>query len=249
VLLVCLLALALANSPWSTCLSGAFGCITLYFMINPAKASYSIAPTMVICAIGGYFTAALFNSVRLRTKLTTAALVGLLLGISVAFRIPNLLLSAGYFTVFLACFLVRRQFSDFMCGGMFGICYLIGLIPNLLANTVNAGSPFATTYSAVDVVAPYVSFSVVQQYLTDTQGVLILVGATWTICSLILSQAAQIRTAVLVTGVNLLLNLAFFFSHPLYTQYYLMPIAMLSLWTLLFDYLMGAQGAIPAVAE
>ena len=29
-------------------------------MINPTKASYSVAPTMMVCALAGYLTAKLF---------------------------------------------------------------------------------------------------------------------------------------------------------------------------------------------
>jgi hypothetical protein len=38
----------------------------------------------------------------------------------------------------------------------------------------------------------------------------------------------------LLVGGNLALNLAFFATHPVFTQYYVIPIVMLSLWTLLF---------------
>ena len=34
-----------------------FGLAALYLMINPAKASYSVAPTMVLCALAGWLTA------------------------------------------------------------------------------------------------------------------------------------------------------------------------------------------------
>ena len=41
---------------------------------------------------------------------------------------------------------------------------------------------------------------------------------------------------------NLLVNLAFFMSHPVFTPYYTIPIAMLSLWSLLFASLtLGAE--------
>ena len=33
---------------------------------------------------------------------------------------------------------------------------------------------------------------------------------------------------------NLVVNLIFFMTHPIFTPYYIMPIDMLSLWTLLF---------------
>src|SRR6516162_6809949 len=42
----------------------------------------------------------------------------------------------------------------------------------------------------------------------------------------------------LVTAINLAINLAFFLSHPIFTPYYTIPVAMLSLWSLLFAWLM-----------
>ena len=40
------------------------------------------------------------------------------------------------------------------------------------------------------------------------------------------------RRVALIAAANLAANLAFFFSHPLFTPYYTVPIAMLSLWSL-----------------
>ena len=42
------------------------------------------------------------------------------------------------------------------------------------------------------------------------------------------------RQLALVTAANLLVNLAFFLTHPVFTPYYTVPVAMLSLWSLLF---------------
>jgi hypothetical protein len=41
------------------------------------------------------------------------------------------------------------------------------------------------------------------------------------------------RVAVVAAG-NLMVNVAFFMSHPVFTPYYTIPISMLSLWSLLF---------------
>ena len=41
-------------SPASLTLAAVFGFAALYLMINPTKASYSMAPTMVICALVGF---------------------------------------------------------------------------------------------------------------------------------------------------------------------------------------------------
>ena len=56
-----LLALIYARDP---AIAGAGCCVrrhaAIYLMINPTKASYSVAPTMMVCALAGYLTAKLF---------------------------------------------------------------------------------------------------------------------------------------------------------------------------------------------
>jgi len=42
------------------------------------------------------------------------------------------------------------------------------------------------------------------------------------------------RRVALVVAINLSANLIFFITHPIFTPYYIIPIDMLSLWTLLF---------------
>ncbi|MGH2192878.1 hypothetical protein, partial [Enterococcus faecalis] len=44
-----LLGIAMARTPVSIAGAGLFGALAVYLMINPAKASYSIAPTMAVC--------------------------------------------------------------------------------------------------------------------------------------------------------------------------------------------------------
>jgi hypothetical protein len=51
-----------ARTTPSTYLAAAFGCVAIYLMINPTKASYSMAPTMVACALAGLFTAWFFSA-------------------------------------------------------------------------------------------------------------------------------------------------------------------------------------------
>ena len=57
-----LLAISLARTWPALLLAAAFGGLALYLMINPTKASYSMAPTMVICVLAAYFTARLFTA-------------------------------------------------------------------------------------------------------------------------------------------------------------------------------------------
>ena len=230
---------------WASVLSAAaFGCLAIYLMINPAKASYSVAPTMAVCALAGLFTAKLFLAERLWQRLVFAGLVGLLIGLSVNFRLPNLFLASGYFVFFLVSFLGSRKIETVLLGALFGAAFLVGMAPTLLANAINAGSPFATTYGGVDVTPPEFSLSIILRYVADTQFVLLVLAGAWTALMLRWHRGNGTRQIALVTATNLLVNLAFFLSHPLFTPYYTVPIAMLSLWSLLFGSLLQPAEAV-----
>jgi hypothetical protein len=248
--LVCLMAFAaigLARSRESIAGATAFGCVALYFMINPTKASYSLAPTMVVCALAGFLTAALFNSRDRLPRLGIIWLVGLLLGISVGFRIANLVLSAGYFLVFLIAFARSRRPENFWHGFVFGLAYLTGLVPTLLANAVNAGSPFSTTYGADDTQSRHFALDIIRDYFFSLQGALVLVGLASVAWILVQRSSQPLKQIAIVVTANLLVNLVFFLSHPIYTSYYLMPVVMLSFWSLLFGILMQDRPSGKAV--
>ena len=239
-----LLAIFTARTPASILLTGAFGVLAIYMMINPAKASYSVAPTIVTCVLAGYLTASWLIAAPARRQVLIAAVLGLILGLSVNFRLPNLFLSSGYVLFLLGAFLSARTMRTFMQGIGFGAAYLVGMAPTLVANAINAGSPLATTYGGPDVAPPGFSFDVVWQYLADLQFVLLLLAVSWTARIFLVHREEGIRQVALIVAANLLVNLAFFLTHPIVTPYYTIPIAMLSLWTLLFASLMQPAEAV-----
>ncbi|KJC43885.1 hypothetical protein UB31_09040 [Bradyrhizobium sp. LTSP849] len=237
-LIVCGLALygiAMARTLPSISGAGLFGALAVYLMINPAKASYSVAPTMAVCAVAGFLTALWLT--RDKRSVLLIALIGLLLGASVNFRLPNALLAAGYFLFLGIPFVWSRKLATFVQGLGFGVGVLVGMAPTLIAQAINAGSPLATTYGSADVVAPGFDLAVIGQYLRDMQFVLIVlaIGSTaW----LLRAGEGSVRQVALVVAANLLVNLVFFLSHPIFTPYYIVPIAMLSLWSVSFAWLM-----------
>ncbi len=233
-----LLAILFARSTSSILLTTGFGCLAIYLMINPTKASYSVAPTMVVCALAGFLTARLLLSEQGRHRLACAALLGLLLGLAVNFRLPNLFLASGYSLFLLISFLRAPKVAAFLEGALFAAAFLVGIAPTLIANAINAGSPFATTYGSSDVMPPDLSLSVIWNYVADMQFVLLVLAGLWTTLMLRWRRGNGTRQAALLVAANLLVNLAFFLSHPVFTPYYMIPIAMLSLWTLLFAALM-----------
>jgi hypothetical protein len=227
-------AIVLASTIPMVILAIIFGDVAVYLMINPAKASYSVAPTMVACALAGFLTARLFTAETRRRRFLLTGLVGLVIGVAVNFRLPNLFLSSGYLIFFAGSLLLSRRIETALQGALFAAAFSAGMAPTLLANAINAGSPFSTTYGAADVTAPDFSFSVIWNYLTDVQFVLLVLASAWTVWLLGLGRGNGARDVALVTAANLLVNLAFFMSHPVFTPYYTIPIAMLSLWSLLF---------------
>jgi hypothetical protein len=222
----------------------AFGCLAIYIMINPVKASYSMAPTMVICALAGFLTARLFASGQKDNRLWLAILLGFVLGLSVNFRLPNLFLSAGYFLFFLVSFLSSRKLEIVARSLGFALAFLAGMAPTLVANAINAGSPFATTYGGPDVAPPDFSFGIILLYVTDMQFVLLALAGVSAAYLLRAGGDAGIRRVALIAAANLAANLTFFFTHPLITPYYTVPIAMLSLWSLSFASLMAPSEAV-----
>lgn len=239
-----LAAVSFASTIPSLVLATVFGDTAIYLMINPAKASYSIAPTMVVCALSGFLTAKLFLAKRPRDRLLLTGTVGLLIGLAVNFRLPNLFLSSGFFVFFFIAFLLSRKIETVLQGAMFGVALLVGMAPTLLANAINAGSPFSTTYGAVDVMPPELSFGVIWHYLADMQFVLLVLAGVWTFVMLRRTGGNAARQTALVTAANLLVNLAFFLTHPVFTPYYTIPVAMLSLWSLLFAALLAPAEAV-----
>jgi hypothetical protein len=201
------------------------------------KASYSMAPTMVVCALAGFLTAKLFAGSEQRRRIWLTVLLGLLLGFAVNLRLPNLFLSAGYFLFFLVSFLSSRKLGIAARGISFGAAFFVGMAPTLLANAINAGSPFATTYGGV--ASPDFSIAIVRQYHGDTQFVLLALAGASIAAILLTRSESGVRRVALVSAVNLVVNLAFFLSHPLFTPYYTIPIAMLSLWSLSFAAVIG----------
>lgn len=233
-LIVCGLALsgiAMARTPSSILVAGVFGALALYLMINPAKASYSVAPTMAVCAVAGFLTALWLA--RDKRSVLLIALIGVLLGVSVNFRLPNALLAAGYFLFLGIPFLWTRSLATFVRGLAFSAGVLVGMAPTLAAQAINAGNALATTYGSADLVAPAFDPAVFGQYLRDMQMVPIVL-AIGAMLSLLWSGAGHVRQAAFIVAGNLVVNLGFFLSHPIFTPYYVVPIAMLSLWTLSF---------------
>jgi len=232
---VALLAIFRAQTTASIVIAGLFGCLAIYLMINPIKASYSVAPTAVICALSGYLTAQWFGGPEQGRRVVPLMALGFLLGLSVNFRVANLFLCSGSCIFLLFAFLKSRRAQQFRYGVLFGIALVAGMAPTMISYAVNTGSPLTSTYHGAPDVRPLdFSFSVARDYLGDTLQLALLAVAIAGTVSLMFREAGARRVALL-TAANLAVNLAFFLTYPIATPYYTIPISLLSLWSLLFS--------------
>jgi hypothetical protein len=229
------LAILRARKPASIVLAGLFGCLAVYLMINPMKASYSMAPTAVICALCGYLTARCFGGPEGDRRLAPLLTFGVLFGFGVNFRLANIFLCGGCSLFLLIDFLKSRQMRQFMRGVWFAFALIVGMLPTLISYWINTGSPFISTYSGAPDVQPLdFSLTAIQGYLSDTFQTALLVLAIAATVWLWRSGGEGARRIARLTALNLAINLAFFLTYPIATPYYIVPIALLSLWGLLF---------------
>jgi hypothetical protein len=143
-------------------------------------------------------------------------------------------LAAGYCFGFLILFAKSRRLGLLLEASLFAISFVLGMIPTLVSNAINAGGPLKTTYGSGDTVLPQYSPEVVRYYLSDPQSLVIALLCALTVWTFIYRQEFAPRAVAGLCSLTLALNLAFFLTHPLHTQYYLMPFTMLSFWSLLF---------------
>ena len=96
--------------------------------------------------------------------------------------------------------------------------------------------------------SPAIHVEVLRSYLVDLQLSLLLAAIAWTAA---IWRRPGCGHVVLVVAANLMVNIVFFMTYPLFTPYYTVPIAMLSLWTLLFVSLIPREAVAdnPAVAQ
>jgi hypothetical protein len=246
---VVMLAIFRARTPGLILTAGLFGCLAIYMMINPIKASYSMAPTAVVCALAGYLTARWSTSSRQDSRMASLVALGLLLGFAVNFRLANLFLASGYCLFLLVSFVVSRTTARFAQGAVFGIALAVGMAPITISQTINTGSPFISTYSGAPDVQPLdFSLTAIKGYLGDHFQVALLALAIAGVVWLLLTREQGARRVAVLTAANLAFNLAFFLTYPIATPYYTIPISLLSLWSLLFARVMGEREVLPPAA-
>ena len=117
-----------APRPYFRCsLVAAFGDAAIYLMINPTKASYSMAPTMMVCALAGFLTARLFLATRARTAAADDRCRPADRPVREFPAAESVSVARAIACSFLVAFLLVRNRETFLQGLSFGVAFLVGI--------------------------------------------------------------------------------------------------------------------------
>jgi hypothetical protein len=217
------------------------GGANVYMMVNPAKSSYSIAPTMPVCIVLGLATVWMFAAKRVWQRVLLAGAAGFLVGVATDLRLSSSLLAFGFAATFAVQFLARRNWENFLRPLAFGLACLAALAPLIASNVINGGSPFATGYRGQDTQLPDLSLAglrtMFEWYGLHTHGLLLWSALALLAALVIKRRAIQLSGVNAVIGIaasNLIFNMGFFLTHPVPSQYYTIPPTILTIWTIVF---------------
>ncbi|MFL9828777.1 hypothetical protein [Rhodoplanes sp. SY1] len=216
-----------------TVAAGALG-VGLFRTLGWNAVSPSIPASLAAAVALGWLVAEKLDFSGRPTKSEWHALAGLVLGLSVAVRIPNGFMLAGFAACYGAAFLLRPSPTRLVAPAAFAGTFAFGLLPVLLANAINAGSLFATTYSTVDAAPPVLDAerltAGLQYFLIEHDRIGYAVGSA--ILLLVVLAVVQLRRptgpsgfVLVIAGVNLVTNLGYFVLHDPRAPYYPIPLA------------------------
>lgn len=209
----------------------AFG-LLCYTMMSKFVHDWSVHPSILLSAAAGYLTVRTLEDAERRSGLIWASLLGLAVGLSINFRSANALAAVGIACGLSWIFFHRFRLQIVATGVALAIGSAVGMIPTLIANAINAGHPFVSTYGSNNLagfVFDYENFkSGVLFYFVNHQTVATFFAVALLSLIALLAMRRRIivdnRDAILVAGLtSLMFTAGFFCAYGIRQWYYLAP--------------------------
>jgi hypothetical protein len=244
VILIGFLALTAINSRGATVplLAAALGAF-LFLGLKRYGWSWSIMGSTLLLTFLGYLTVRTSNALMGPWRRVAEFLLGLVLGLSVGFRIANLLLLSGFVAI-RGVELIRRpcfRTGSSVLSASAG--FVLGLSPVLAANTINAGSPFLSAYGQADATpvrwgAETLWFGLNHYFVQyPSAGCYAIVAAVMVATALrwsLLRHRHDLAKSAAIAGISLLTSVCFMMMHEVRITYYLFPAAAYAAATAVF---------------
>lgn len=220
----------------------ALGCFAVIQLNYEGYMSFSLAPSMLLCLLLAFCTVKMLTCETRRKQALFAAICGGLIGVSVSMRTANILLAGGYAFAFADIYLRKGQRKIWLAAISFAVALFIALVPSLAANAINAGSPFATTYSETDASRPVFTWDQIvaaldYHLLGEGIGYVFDAGLATTILFEIGRSLLRLKTIPYLSFINTAtwaIAGAYYLTHSVLNSYYLIPTALFSMALIVF---------------
>jgi hypothetical protein len=209
--------------------------------LRPFGYSLSVPGTTVCMVMLGFFTA--WSMYTSRWQSVLQILIGLVLGISINFRIANGFLAAGFIALYGWQFCRRPSIDGMIKPLMFTLALFVGALPVLASNAINAGGPFITTYGRGDTrdlpllnigeISAGAKYYLIQNSESGIFLLLALGALTVLIVWHFYRPIIGARALAVIVGVNLVSSSWFFLVHTPRIPYYLFPTAIMAISTVI----------------
>lgn len=222
-----------ARSPVVPILSAFVGLICL-FALWRCFTYPSIPGSIAISLCVAYLTVKSYIHGDHKRRLVCILLAGLLLGVSASIHITNSFMVFGYVVVFGLAIIKRPSIETIARTFVFGLAFVVGLLPVLTAQWINAGSPLATTYGPMDANTPTFGWANIIAGLDFYFVASPLAAAYLLIAAVLLGAIAffqnqatpEQRQVLSIAILNYLSIVSFFVLHFPRNDYYVLPVAI-----------------------
>jgi hypothetical protein len=160
--------------------------------------------------------------------------------------------------VLAAAFLSRPGRVSFLAPAAFGSCVLLGVVPILIANAINAGSPLHTTYGAPDASPPHLTWQAIHEglrfYFYDrSMPALFAWAGVAGLAALTLvarrTRAHGLQSACAMAAIAFATNLIYFVTHRPLIHYYMVPAGFYALSIACFGFTRLATQTLPPARD
>ncbi|MBS7698261.1 MULTISPECIES: hypothetical protein [unclassified Chelatococcus] len=214
---------------------GLLGAATI-LLFDRLYVTWSVGPTILMAIIAAALQVQAFSSQAYSRRLWLALAAGVAVGFASNMRVTNVLIGVGPLAVYGLLFLKQRSRQTFYEGLVAGLGILLGAVPVLISNTINAGAPWKTTYGSNDASPPKfeadMMLSNAHYYLTlgwpsaFTVAAAIGLVAVWLLRPKLPLRLPNAMPLAITIGFGV--NVIFFLTHHLRTEYYMVGA---SVWT------------------
>jgi hypothetical protein len=196
---------------------------------------WSIPPSAVLALAAGYLSVEMFSAERPARRALAALLLGFAVGLASDVRVANLLLLAGPTAVAGLLFLRAPSQENFSPLAALAAGFLIGCIPLLAANAINAGHPLLSTYAPDNTEAlrlDWTTFAAgLHFYFVErlTVGIYVVLAAAATLALFRLRRRLRFSgaaTVALAAAINLAVSTVFLLFYSVRQHYYPFPMTV-----------------------